>query len=188
MAEAQTLEALRDQPFELLKELERRSRAALAGQSAAAGSAEEWVGVGFRIGSENFVASRDEVREVLMVPEAVTRVPGAKRWVLGLANVRGHLLPLIDLKMFLGGGRTGIGRTARLISVNHREMPAGLLVDEVVGFRRFMTSEFSDDWSPTILRCEQYLTGSFRRGPESWPVFGLHRLVESPQFLQAAAD
>lgn len=188
MAEATTLDALRDQPFELLKELERRSRAALAGQSPGTVGAEEWVGVGFRVGGESFVASRDELREVLMVPETVTRVPGAKRWVLGLANVRGHLLPLIDLKMFLGGGRTATGRSARLISVNHREMPAGLLVDEVVGFRRFLAGEFSENWSPTILRCEQYLTGSFRRGPEAWPVFGLHRLVESPQFLQAAAD
>lgn len=185
MAEAPTLEELRDQPFELLKELERRSRAALAGQSSA-DAAEEWVGVGFRIGTENFIASRDEVREVLMLPEAVTRVPGAKRWVLGLANVRGHLLPLIDTKMLLGGGRTGGGRGVRVVSVNHREIPAGLLVDEVAGFRRFQTSEFSEDFPPTILRCEQYLTGAFRRGAETWPVFGLHSLVESSQFLQAA--
>lgn len=188
MAESQALESLRDQPFELLRELERRSRAALSGQSAGAGAAEEWVGIGFRIGGEAFVASREEVREVLMVPETVTRVPGAKRWVLGLANVRGHLLPLIDLKMFLGGGRTGTDRRARLVSVNHREMPAGLLVDEVIGFRRFTSGEFSENWSPTIVRCEQYLAGSFRRGQETWPLFGLHRLVESPQFLQAAAD
>lgn len=188
MIEAQTLESLRDQPFELLKELERRSRAALTGQSGGAGVAEEWVGIGFRIGGENFAASRDEVREVLMVPNTVTRVPGSKRWMLGLANVRGHLLPLIDLKMFLGGGRTGTDRAARLISVNHREMPAGLLVDEVLGFRRFLSGEFSEDWPPTIVRCEQYLTGSFRRGQDVWPVFSLHRLVESTQFLQAAAD
>ena len=42
--------------------MERRSRAAHAGQGAA-GSPEEWVGVGFRIGDEQFVAARDQVRE-----------------------------------------------------------------------------------------------------------------------------
>ncbi len=188
MTAAPTLDELREQPFELLKELERRSRAAVAGQATVPGSQEEWVGVGFRVGGETFVAPREQVREVLMMPETVTRVPGAKRWVVGLANVRGQLLPLIDLKMFLGGGRTATGRGARLVSVHHREVPAGLLVDEVTGFRRFLADEFAEDWSPTILRCEQYLAGSFRHGSESWPVFDLHRLVESPPFLQAAAD
>ena len=52
------------------------------------------------MGHENFVADRDQVREVLMLPDAMTRVPGAKRWLLGIANLRGHLLPLMDLKMY----------------------------------------------------------------------------------------
>ena len=99
------LAALVEQPFELLQELERRSRSAIAGQGTGDLTA-EWVGIGFRIGQEQFVANRDEVREVLMLPESMTRVPGARRWMLGIANLRGHLLPLIDVKMMLGTGRT----------------------------------------------------------------------------------
>jgi hypothetical protein len=45
------LAALVEQPFELLAEIERRSRQALSGQSGSAMPA-EWVGVGFRIGEE----------------------------------------------------------------------------------------------------------------------------------------
>jgi len=81
------LAALIEQPFDLLQELERRSRAAVAGISTDEMST-EWVGVGFRIGQEQFVASREQVREVLMLPEGMTRVPGAKRWLLGIANLR----------------------------------------------------------------------------------------------------
>ncbi len=147
----------------------------------------EWVGVGFRLGAENFVASRDEVREVLMVPETITRVPGTSSWLLGIANIRGHLLPLIDVRMLLGSGRSNIDRESRVISVNHREIPAGLLVDEVSGFRRFVDGEYSQRAPQTLLRCEQYLSGSFRRGVDSWPVFELKTLIESDQFLQAAS-
>ena len=45
--------------------------------------ADEWVGVGFRIGEEQFVADREQVREVLMLPDDMTRVPGrsAGCWV-----------------------------------------------------------------------------------------------------------
>ena len=134
---ATRLKALADKPFELLQEMERRSRAAIAGYSESEAARSEWVGIGFRLGEENFVATRDEVREVMMLPNEITRVPGAKRWLLGLANLRGQLLPLIDLKMMLGGGRTQRGRELRVISVNHAEVPAGFIVDEVSGFKRF---------------------------------------------------
>jgi twitching motility protein PilI len=64
------------------------------------------------------LVTRDEVREVLMVPPAITRVPGAKSWVRGLANVRGHLLPLVDLREFLGSGVGGTERSARALVAN----------------------------------------------------------------------
>ncbi len=181
------LATLVKQPFELLAEIERRSRQAHAGQAGATATA-EWVGVGFRIGEEQFVAGRDQVREVLMLPDGMTRVPGSRRWMLGIANLRGHLLPLVDVKLLLGSGRTTLRRTARVISVNHREVPAGLVVDEVLGFRRFGDHEFSSGAVETIVRCDRFLKGAYRRAGESWPVFDLFEFVESNLFLQAAAD
>jgi len=187
MSTATDLGGLIEQPFELLRELERRSRAAIAGKGSGE-ITEEWVGIGFRLGQENFVADRDQVREVLMLPDAMTRVPGSKRWLLGIANLRGHLLPLIDLKMFFGSGRTSLRRATRVISVNHRDVPAGLVVDEVQGFRRFMDSEFVEQWPQTAVRCDRYLNGAYQRGPDTWPVFNLYDLLESSTFFQAAGE
>lgn len=182
-----TLRSLRDKPFELLRELERLARVALTGQGRDAANEREWVGVAFRMSSENFLVAREETREILGYPAVVTRVPGAKPWIRGVANVRGQLLPVIDLRAFLGGGATSIGRGSRVLVANHREVPAGLLVDEVQGFRRFADGEFAATLPPTIVRCERYLAGAFRRGADSWPVFSLRTLLESPEFLQAAA-
>ena len=181
------LATLVDRPFDLLREIERRSRAAVAGQTGG-DVPEEWVGIGFRIGQENFVADREQVREVLMLPDAMTRVPGARRWLLGIANLRGHLLPLIDLKMFFGSGRTSLRRVTRVISVNHREVPAGLVVDEVQGFRRFTDNEYVESYPQTAVRCDRYLHGAYQRGADTWPVFNLYDLLESNSFLQASAD
>jgi twitching motility protein PilI len=187
MSNSGDLAALVEQPFELLQEMEQRSRAAHAGQGAGS-MPSEWVGVGFRIGEEQFVAVRDQVREVLMLPESMTRVPGANRWMLGIANLRGHLLPLVDLKLLLGSGRTTLRRTTRVVSVNHREVPAGIIVDEVLGFRRFMDHEFANETQETIVRCDRFLAGGYQRGEDSWPVFNLFDLVESNMFLQASAE
>ena len=187
MSNSADLAALVEQPFALLQEMEHRSRAAHSGHGAGA-LPSEWVGVGFRIGEEQFVASREQVREVLMLPDAITRVPGSERWLLGIANLRGQLLPLIDLKLLLGSGRTTLRRTTRVISINHREVPAGLVVDEVLGFRRFADHEHSTTVAKTIVRCESFLAGTYKRGDDSWPVFNFFDLVESKMFLQAAAE
>jgi twitching motility protein PilI len=182
-----SLRSLRDRPFELLKELEKRSRAVTASNVPEASPGREWVGVAFRMGGETFLVAREETREVLGYPAVVTRIPGAKSWVKGLANVRGLLLPMLDLRQFLGSGATTSGRNTRIIVVNHRDIPAGLMVDEVLGFRRFAEAEFNAEAPPTVIRCDSYLAGAFRRGGEVWPVLSLKSLVESQSFLQAAS-
>lgn len=181
------LRELRDRPFELLKELERRSRTVAAASAPSAAAGQEWVGVAFRMGGETFLVAREETREVLGYPAVITRIPGAKGWVKGLANVRGQLLPMLDLRQFLGSGATAPGRNTRVIVANHREIPAGLVVDEVLGFRRFADSEFDAEAPPTVIRCDLYLAGAFRRGGEVWPVLSLKSLIESQSFLQAAS-
>ncbi len=185
--EGVSLKSLRDRPFELLKELERRGRAVSAQSGQEGQSGREWVGVALRMAGELFLAAREETREVLSVPPALTRVPGAKSWIRGLANVRGQLLPVIDLRQFIGSGVAPATRNTRVLVVNHREIPAGLLIDEVLGFRRFAESEFSGDAPPTVARCERYLAGAFRRGEEQWPVLSLRSILESPAFAEAAA-
>ena len=182
---AKPLRDLVQQPFDLLAALEARTLAAVPATGIAA-AGDEWVGVAFRLGTEQFVASREETREVLAVPPRLTRVPGARPWLRGLHNVRGQLLPVIDLRQFLGGGVTAVHRQSRLLVVQHREVPVALLVDEVPGFRRFPLAALGPEPPPVLLRCEHYLTGVFRRDGETWPVFGLRRLVESPAFLAAA--
>jgi twitching motility protein PilI len=56
-----------------------------------------------------------------------------------------------------------------------------------LGFRRFAEAEFNAEPPPTVIRCDSYLAGAFRRGGEVWPVLSLKSLVESQGFLQAAS-
>jgi twitching motility protein PilI len=181
------LAGLRAQPFALLREMERRAWA-VAGEDGAAPGAREWVGIGFRLGNERFVAPRDEVREITACPTSLARVPGAKGWVAGLTSIRGQLLTVIDLKAYLGGGITRLGRDSRVLVINHRELGAGLLVDEVLGFRRFAEAARAEAPDETTLRCRRYIAGAFTQADETWPVFSLAALTDSATFLRAAED
>src|SRR5258708_20149472 len=95
------LKSLRDRPFELLAELERRGRATSAQANPETNAGREWVGVALRMAGDLYLVAREETREVLGVPASTTRVPGAKPWVKGLANLPGHLLPTIHLPQLL---------------------------------------------------------------------------------------
>jgi twitching motility protein PilI len=187
MLESAPLKAMRDQPFELLAELERRGRNATASPAAPAAAGREWVGVAARMAGELYLVAREEAREVLGIPAPLTRVPGAKAWILGLASIRGQLFPIVDLRQYLGGGATPLTRLTRIIVANHREVPAGLVVDEVLGFRRFNESEFSAEVPATIVQCGRYLAGSFRNDQDQMPVLSLRKLLEDPTFLAASA-
>lgn len=62
---------------------------------------EDWLGVVFEVAGQRLVAPMGEISEVLAMPE-LTSMPLTKPWLLGVANVRGRLLPLTDLALFLG--------------------------------------------------------------------------------------
>ncbi|MES0874029.1 chemotaxis protein CheW [Sinimarinibacterium thermocellulolyticum] len=177
------LRGLRDDPFGQLAELERLLRASR--RDAAAGAAQSWTGLGFRIGDTWLVAPREDVREVIP-PPATTRVPNAKPWMRGVANVRGELLAVVDLPGLLGLGETPQQRLQRVLVLNSRRVPVGLLVDEVAGYRQFSPG----DQRPALVARSQpftpYLLGAFARENRQWLAFSLHRLVQDEAFRSAA--
>ena len=183
----QNLRDLREDPFELLQQIEQRSRLGVARAQGGASEANEWVGIGCLLGSERFLIRRGQVREVMMMPPAVTSVPGSKEWVAGLANLRGQLLPVIDLRTFLGAGSSRTARSARVLVAESSELLVGIVVDEVYGFRRFSDSEFTDELPQTEVRCERFLDGACVRGADVWAVFNIDKLLGAPEFKQTSA-
>ena len=180
-----SLRELISEPFRLLLEIENRAKEAVSRGKDATESAAEWIGVAFRLGAEQFVTARADVREVLPLPEQLTRVPGSKTWLRGIANVRGQLLTIVDLRAFLGGGTIHADRKARMLVIASREVPSAVIVDEVLGFRRFADTDFDEHTPVTDIRCEHYLVGQYERDPERYPLFDLGRLLEDPSFLNA---
>jgi purine-binding chemotaxis protein CheW len=66
-------------------------------------------------------------------PPTLTRVPGMPGWVAGVANWRGRVLAVLDLRPLLAGAPTDLDRRGRVVVVTHSGVSAGLLVEAVVG-------------------------------------------------------
>jgi len=173
--------------FAKLLEYEKRSADYSPGAGQGDGASEEWSGVTFSVGDTKMACNIDRISEILSCPQS-TPVPGAKPWIIGLANVRGELLTVVDLSWFLTGIRTPLTARSRLLTVNLNKVPIGLLIDEVFGQRHFLDS----DAIPAELDEGSLLSGIVSKqhslGSECWKELNLDQLFNSPEFLSGAAD
>ena len=84
-----------------------------------------------RVGGSRYAVPATAVAEVVEVP-VLTRVPGLPGWVVGVANWRGHVLPVIDLKPLLGVVPAALPSSARVVVVVD-ETEVGIVADAVLG-------------------------------------------------------
>ena len=179
---ATDLLSLRNDPFALLLAMEQRLQVARV--DLAAGSAQYWTGLGFRLGERWIVAPREDVREVIALP-ALTRVPGSRPWLMGLANVRGSLLPVCDLQRLLGEEHLVLARNSRVLVYNNDRVPAGFLVDEVSGYRQFAPGDQRAELMSDAGVLQPYLLGAFVRETQAWLAMSLHKVAASDAFNRA---
>ena len=83
----------------------------------------------FRVGDADYVVSSEVVSEIESFTGA-TRVPGAPAHVLGLVQIRGRVLPVIDLRARFGLDPSERGLAARVIVIKDGGRLVGLLADE----------------------------------------------------------
>lgn len=107
----------------------------------------------FRIANEQFALPAAAVREVVR-PAKTTRVPHAPECLIGLANLRGKVIPIVSLGALLERDVTGGDR----VIVLERADPVGLLVDEVFGVAADNASEIR------VIDAEEILAKAFSGG------------------------
>lgn len=167
-------------PYELLQEMNELCLRMADAFPSETKTTEFWKGVGFILSGKKYIAPWDEVAEIQSLP-TMTRIPGAKDWVKGVANVRGTLLPVMDLNLFLGF-RPHKMRKSRLLVVKHDAIYSGLIVDEVLGAMTFEKFEKMDKSPDTEERVANFIIGGFLKQGIEWPIFSLHALAEFPEF------
>jgi twitching motility protein PilI len=91
--------------------------------------------LGFRVGDVNWLVSLSDTEEVIPVPPIV-KVPGARRWFRGVANIRGNLYAVSDFADFMGQGATPDHADCRLLIPHHDfGVNAALLVRCTLGLK-----------------------------------------------------
>jgi twitching motility protein PilI len=178
--------ALSQSPFEVLTDYEQRSLAHVAGMPEQIEAPGLWRGIGFRIGTRHLASGFGEVVEIITLPP-VTPVPGGDNWLLGVANIRSTLLPVVDLKLFMEGERTVLHETTRALVVRQTGGNVAVLIDELYGQRNFTDENRAELSGIDEGRYSSFVKSAYQLGDVLWGVFSMTLLTRTPEFRQAAA-
>ncbi len=112
----------------------------------------------FRLASETYGIESKYIREIYPLKE-FTPIPGTPSFVLGLANVRGQILSVIDLKKFFNLPEKGLGELNKIIIVQNELVEFGILADVIIGVCKVMLKDIQE--SPPMVPGigAQYLRG-----------------------------
>ena len=96
--------------------------------------------VGFRIGQETFGLPIAIVREIVRVPE-ITPVPNAPTYIEGVINLRGRIIPVVDLRKRFGGDIAELNKMSRVVVVELETRVDGLIVNSASEVLRIPPSQ-----------------------------------------------
>ena len=96
--------------------------------------------VGFRIGPQTFALPISTVREIIRVPE-VTSIHDAPNYVEGVINLRGRIIPVIDLRKRFGAPAAEGDKRNRIVVVELEMRAIGLIVNSASEVLKFQPSE-----------------------------------------------
>lgn len=102
----------------------------------------------FRLADDEFALPIEAVNEVARVPEQITRVPKTPKFLEGVINLRGEVLPVVDQRRRFDMPVMTDGRGRRLLVVRTAQHRAGLIVDSVSEVMRCFADEI--DAAPTL--------------------------------------
>jgi purine-binding chemotaxis protein CheW len=115
-------------------------------------------GLGFLLADEQYIIDSAYVSEVIPLRE-FTPLPCTPSFILGIINVRGRILSVINLKTFLNLPEKGLTNLNRVVIVRHQDIACGILVDDVSGKIQIFPGQLSSA-IPTLTSAQkEYLMG-----------------------------
>jgi len=129
----------------------------------------------------------ENTTEIGLVPE-LTRVPNVPGWLLGIANLRGDIVSLVDIKRFLGMGSFDPGINDRIIMLRSRREDLGtaVIVNRIAGMHYVADEDIvmasAGDYAST-----PYISGVYERDGRSIAVLDIESMLLSDDMQQFQA-
>ena len=145
--------------------------------------------VGFRIGNETYGVRIGSVREIVRVPE-ITIVPNAPEAIEGVINLRGKIIPVMDLRKRFGSAGLQPDKKNRILVVELENSLLGLIVSSASEVLKIPPSEIEPPGTVFAEGESSYVTGVGKLKGRLIILLDIARLLRQPEFkkFEEAAD
>jgi purine-binding chemotaxis protein CheW len=133
--------------------------------------------VGFRIGRETFGLPISIVREIVRVPE-ITFVPNAPDYIEGVINLRGRIIPIVDLRKRFGEKLSEPSKKNRIVVVELETRAIGLIVNSASEVLRIPPSEIEEPHNVFKEGELNYITGVGKLNGRLVILLDLNRILQ----------
>jgi len=137
--------------------------------------------VGFRIGNETYGVRIASVREIVRVPE-ITIVPNAPDTIEGVINLRGKIIPVMDLRKRFGSTTIQPDKKNRILVVELDSKLLGLIVSSASEVLKIPPSEIESPGSVFAEGESSYVTGVGKLKGRLIILLDIARLLRQPEF------
>lgn len=132
--------------------------------------------VGFVVGEEEFTVPILSIQEIIK-PIEYTRVPNTPQYVLGVFNLRGSVIPLIDLRMKFGIQPENQTVHTRYIVMKNEDEIAGFVIDRLTEAIRLNIRDI-DPAPDTSLQEKSFIEGVGKQKDRILTILKVDRLLE----------
>jgi len=145
--------------------------------------------VGFRIGNETFGVRIGSVREIVRVPE-ITAVPSAPETIEGVINLRGKIIPVMDLRKRFGQSDVRPDKKNRILVVELENKLVGLIVNAASEVLRIAPSDIEPPGNLFAEGESGYVTGVGKLKGRLIILLDIAKLLHRPELkrLEEAAE
>jgi purine-binding chemotaxis protein CheW len=145
--------------------------------------------VGFRIGNETFGVLIASVREIVRVPE-ITAVPSAPETVEGVINLRGKIIPVMDLRKRFGQVEIQPDKKNRILVVELQNKLVGLIVNAASEVLKISPSDIEAPGTVFAEGESSYVTGVGKLKGRLIILLDVSKLLHQQEFkrLEEAAE
>ena len=154
--------------------------------------------VGFRLDNEDYAIAITKIQEIILM-KPITRVPQVPEFIEGLINLRGSVIPIINLRKRFSLPPRDVDDETRTIVVNIQDKTVGCIVDAVTQVMRINRDQIQPPPLSVLAVAHQYISGLARLDDRLLIILEIERLFdeqspvvtggwhEKPVELQAAA-
>jgi purine-binding chemotaxis protein CheW len=115
----------------------------------------------FRLDKEVYAAPLLDVKEVIGIPE-ITPIPQVPSYFLGIMNLRGQVITVVDLRLKFGLKATRLGETC-IIIFEYSNFSVGVIVDEVSSVLSLKPGEMCPPPDSKHTKKNEFITGVINR-------------------------